>query len=89
MKNKERILIATSEIQQNITELKGDFQVLVSKQAEYLAKFEEGGTLMKEHAERLRSLEATQMLHKGYFALFGAGLLLCGGLLANLFININ
>ena len=85
MDNEDRLYGAVAKLQQTITELKGDLRVVLTKQNDYLDRFARGTEKMDEHSARLRTIEATQMLHKGYFALFGAALLACAGLLVSLF----
>ena len=83
IENEDRLFLAIENLQQTVSNLSADLKVMATKQDDALKQLGRGTIRMDDHANRLRDLESTQMLHKGYFAILGTGLLAClGGIFA-------
>lgn len=86
MDNDERLFIAIEKLQETVSNLRSDLKVMNAKQEELLHKYIHQAKRGDEFAERLRSVESAQALHKGYFAILGAGLIACISVIVKLLI---
>lgn len=87
MDAEDKLVMAIEKLQEIISELKSDLKVTNTKQEELLHKYIYGARRGDEFAERLRIVESTQAVHKGYFTMSGAVLLLCISGLVGLFLQ--
>lgn len=87
MEINDKLFETLVSIQSDISDIKSSVSVLVSDNEHVHDSLSDGKSRMEAIAHRLRELETTQSLHKGYFAMLSVAIVTCVGVIATILFS--